>query len=96
MTRLEGMIDGPGWHRLPPSADTLNMFPPPMGLAAHYELDGTPPLVSGPPRGIKQRRNGSWKVSLWHPVSREKIKLGTFSSLAEVGRIRRMHVFINC
>ena len=38
------------------------------------------------PRGLRQRRNGSWKAHIWHPISRQRLKLGTFSSAEEVSR----------
>lgn len=43
------------------------------------------------PRGLRQRRNGSWKAHIWHPVSRQRLKLGTFSTAEEVRRCEDEH-----
>ena len=53
------------------------VFPPRHGEAT----DSCPAL-----RGLRQRRNGSWKAHIWHPISRQRLKLGTFSSAEEVSR----------
>jgi len=40
-------------------------------------------------RGIRQRRNGTWRVHLWHPITRRKIAIGTFGNEDEVSPSRR-------